>query len=259
MEDWIARRISHAHILKPCLPRRKRNHIYLVTEFIDGKTLAQWMRDHPKPDLATVRSIIAQIAKGLRAFHRLEMLHQDLRPNNVMVDQTGTVKIIDFGSTHVAGMRESRICIEENSLLGMAQYTAPEYFLGQGGSPRLDIFSLGIITYQMLTGRLPYGMAAAKATTSAAQKKLVYDSARLYDRSIPAWVDEAIRKAVHPTPDKRYANTLEFVYDLHHPNKAFLQKTQPPLIERNPVVFWKGVSFFLMLVLLLIGIRSTLA
>ena len=77
------------------------------TEFIDGQTLTQWMIDNPKPDLETVRGIVEQIAKGLSAFHRMEMLHQDLRPDNIMIDKTGTVKIIDFGSTRVAGIVEA--------------------------------------------------------------------------------------------------------------------------------------------------------
>jgi serine/threonine protein phosphatase PrpC len=259
MEEWIARRIRHAHVLKPCTARRKRSYLYLVTEYIEGKTLSQWMRDHPKPDLATVRNIVGQIARGLRAFHRLEMLHQDLRPDNIMIDHAGTVKIIDFGSTHVAGIHEIDGAGRDKAMLGTPQYTAPEVFLREEGTRQSDVFSLGVIAYQMLTGRLPYGMRVAQATTRAAHRKLAYDSARIVDRSIPAWVDEAIRKAVHPQAHKRYADVLEFVFDLHHPNKAFLHKTRPPLIERDPVVFWKGVSLILSLVLLLVGIRSALA
>ncbi|MCK5924555.1 MAG: protein kinase, partial [Methylococcales bacterium] len=107
MEEWIARRINNnAHVLKPCLTTRQRHFLYVTMEFIEGQTLTQWMRDNPKPDLETVRGIIEQIAKGLRSFHRLEMLHQDLRPDNIMIDSTGTVKIIDFGSTKVAGIVE---------------------------------------------------------------------------------------------------------------------------------------------------------
>ena len=98
MEEWVARRINSAHVLKPCIQSRRHNYLYVVTEFIDGQTLTQWMIDNPKPDLETVRGIVEQIAKGLQAFHRLEMLHQDLRPDNIMIDRTGTVKIIDFGS-----------------------------------------------------------------------------------------------------------------------------------------------------------------
>lgn len=79
MEEWITRRMNSAHILKPCEHTRKRNYLYLVTEYINGQTLMQWMIDNPKPDLETVRGIVEQIAKGLRAFHRMEMLHQDLR------------------------------------------------------------------------------------------------------------------------------------------------------------------------------------
>src|SRR5690606_22261785 len=98
LEEWIARRLNSAHVLKPCTQIRKRNFFYIATEYIEGKTLTQWMIDNPAPKLEVVRDIIEQISKGLRAFHRLEMLHQDLRPANIMVDNTGTVKIIDFGS-----------------------------------------------------------------------------------------------------------------------------------------------------------------
>ena len=245
MEEWIARRIDNAHVLKPCALIRKRNYQYIAMEFIEGQTLAQWMRDHPKPELNAVRDIIKQVAKGLQAFHRLEMLHQDLRPENIMIDATGTVKIIDFGSTQVAGLLEMNASSDLSPILGTEQYSAPEYFLGENGSSRSDIFSLGVIAYQMLTGRLPYGARVPKSRTRAAQWKLNYASARDEKRLIPAWVDEAIRKAVHPDPCQRYEELSEFVYDLHHPNREFLRKTRPPLMERNPVVFWKTVSFLL--------------
>lgn len=245
MEEWIARRINSAYVLKPCAQTQKRNYLYIVTEFIDGQTLTQWMIDNPRPDLETVRGIVEQIAKGLRAFHRLEMLHQDLRPDNIMIDRTGTVKIIDFGSTKVAGLMEITTAIERSHLLGTAQYTAPEYFLGESGTTYSDMFSLGVIAYQMLSGKLPYGAEVSKARTRAAQKKLAYRSVLDDDREIPAWIDDVLRKAVHPNPYQRYGELSEFIYDLRHPNQAFLNKTRPPLIERNPVVFWKSVSFIL--------------
>ncbi|HEX8604903.1 MAG TPA: protein phosphatase 2C domain-containing protein, partial [Pseudoduganella sp.] len=103
MEEWIARRINSPHVLRVHPQARKRTHLYLVLEYVDGQTLAQWMLDHPNPDLETVRRLIEQVAKGLAAFHRKEMVHQDLRPQNIMIDAAGTVKIIDFGSTKVAG------------------------------------------------------------------------------------------------------------------------------------------------------------
>jgi serine/threonine protein phosphatase PrpC/predicted Ser/Thr protein kinase len=245
LEEWIARRINNPHVLKPCAITRKRNYQYIAMEYIEGQTLAQWMRDHPRPDIQAVRNIVGQIANGLQAFHRMEMLHQDLRPENVMIDATGTVKIIDFGSTRVAGLAELEESDGPAPILGTEQYAAPEYFLGENGSARSDIYSLGVIAYQMLTGRLPYGARVSRSRTRSAQHKLRYDPARTGDRPIPAWVDEAIAKAVHPDPYKRYEELSEFVYDLSHPNQAFLNKTRPPLMERSPMAFWKSVSFIL--------------
>lgn len=253
-EEWIARRINNAHVLKPYVPTRKRHYVYVATEYIDGQSLRQWMIDNPRPALEAVRGVVEQIAKGLRAFHRLEMLHQDLRPDNIMIDRTGTVKIIDFGSTRVASLTEAG---EPDPVLGTAQYAAPEYFLGEGGTTRSDIFSLGVITYQMLTGRLPYGAEVAKCRTRAAQNRLRYDSALHDDREIPAWIDGVLRKALHPNPARRYDELSEFLYDLRHPNRAFLDKTRPPLLERNPLLFWKGVSLILAaIIVVLVGLKA---
>lgn len=249
MEEWIARRINSPYVLKPCQQTRKRNYLYVVTEFIEGQTLTQWMTDNPQPDIETVRGIVEQIAKGLRAFHRLEMLHQDLRPANIMIDATGTVKIIDFGSTRVAGISEITTPIEQHALQGTAQYSAPEYFLGESGTPRSDMFALGVITYQMLSGKLPYGAEVAKAKTRAGQNKLTYKTVLSDDREIPAWIDDVLKKTVQPNPLKRYEDLSEFTYDLRHPNKEFLNKTRAPLLERDPAFFWKGVSLALSVVI----------
>lgn len=254
-EEWVARRIDSPHVAKPCLQTRKRNFLYSVSEYIEGQTLTQWMIDHPKPDLETVRGIVEQIAKGLRAFHRLEMLHQDLRPENIMIDATGTVKIIDFGSTRVAGLMEVASPIERIDVLGTAQYTAPEYFLGENGSARSDMFSLAVITYQMLTGALPYGTQVSRCRTRAAQNKLVYKSIREHDRDVPAWIDDVLRKALHPDPYKRYEELSEFVFELRQPSQAFLNKARPPLMERNPVLFWKGLSLTLAVTVVVLLLR----
>jgi serine/threonine protein phosphatase PrpC len=252
MEEWVARRIDSPHVLKPCLPSRKRNFLYVVTEYIDGQTLTQWMIDNPKPPLETVRGIVEQIAKGLRAFHRKEMLHQDVRPDNIMIDKTGTVKIIDFGSTKISGVVEAAPSGNRNDILGTAQYTAPEYFLGEPVSSRSDLFSLGVVTYQMLTGRLPYGSAAAKARTRSQFSRLVYSPASHRDREMPVWIDGTLERAVHPNPAKRYGSLSEFLFDLRHPNANYLNTSSTPLIERNPLLFWKSTTIVLALAVILL-------
>jgi len=255
LEEWIARRLNSPHVLKPYPRTRERRFLYVAMEYVEGQTLAQWMTDNPKPDLETMRGIVEQVARGLQAFHRMEMLHQDLRPENIMIDKTGTVKIIDFGSVSVAGVDEQASPEEPSRILGTVQYTAPEYFVGDAGSERADLYSLGVIAYQMLSGRLPYDAEAARVRTRAAQRKLRYatllDERRDSQRDIPPWIDAALRKAVHPEPLERYEALSEFVYDLRHPNSELLRSA--PLIARNPVAFWRtacavlGAIVFLLL------------
>lgn len=253
MEEWIARRLHSAHVLKACPAARPRSHLYTAMEFVEGQTLAQWMADHPQPGLDTVRGIVEQIGKGLQAFHRMEMLHQDLRPANVMIDRHGTVKLIDFGATRVAGLAET--AQPQGAVPGTAQYAAPEYFLSEAGSPRSDLFSLGVITYQMLTGRLPYGAQVARLRTRAEQRRLVYASALDERRAVPAWIDGVLKKAVEPQPGKRYEALSEFLHDLRQPNAAFLARSRPPLVERHPLLLWKGLTVALaVLAVVLIGL-----
>jgi serine/threonine protein phosphatase PrpC len=247
MEEWVARRLNSPHVLKAMAPERKRHFVYVVNEFVEGQTLTQWMIDNPKPGLGAVRALVVQISSGLQAFHRLEMLHQDVRPDNILIDRTGTVKIIDFGSVRVAGLVESAPPGTVEQILGTPQFTAPEYFLGEMGSSRSDLFSLGVLTYQMLTGQLPYGAEVAKTRTVLAQQNLRYNSALADDRELPAWIDGVLRKAVHPNPSKRYQELSEFVFDLHQPNAEFMNRRYPPLLERHPVLFWKSLSLLLAL------------
>jgi len=236
MEDWIAKRLNNAHILKAFPATRKRNYLYITTEYIEGQTLAQWMLDNPKPNIDAVRNIIEQVANGLQAFHRQEMLHQDLRPQNIMIDQAGTAKIIDFGSTYIAGINEIDSPLKRQHILGTVQFTAPEYFLGEAGTRHSDLYSLACITYQMLCGRLPYGTAAAKAHSKMAQRRLVYQSVLDEQSETPAWVDHALKRAVHPDPLKRQNELSEFVYELRQPSQRFLNSSKAPLVERNPVL-----------------------
>ncbi|KAA0010104.1 bifunctional protein-serine/threonine kinase/phosphatase [Billgrantia pellis] len=251
MEEWIARRIDNPHVVKAHRSGRRRRYLYSVTEFIEGRTLAQWLRDEPRLELGTVRSLVEQIARGLRAFYRLEMVHQDVRPHNVMVDATGHATLIDFGSVRVAGIAEGRP-EEANDPLGTAAYTAPECFLGEPATPRSDMYSLAVIAYQLLTGALPYGTEVAKTRSRAAQRRLAYRSALSVNRELPAWVDEVLRKALHPQPKRRFEALSEFAYELRQQSPAFLKKSRPPLVERDPVLFGKGVAALLALLVLVL-------
>lgn len=246
LEEWIAKRLNNLHVVKSIELTRKRHYLYLVSEYIEGISLKQWMIDNPTPTIHQVREITGQIAKGLQAFHRQEMVHQDLRPNNIMIDCNGTIKIIDFGSTFIAGVTDIK---NEEAVRGTIRYSAPEYFLGEVGSPRSDIYALAVITYQMLSGRFPYDAEIAQIRSLSAQRRLNYRSLINDDIEFPIWVDDTLRKALQVEPSKRYAELSEFIRDLHHPNKAFISRTSRPLIERDPVMFWQGISLILLLII----------
>ncbi|WP_193940586.1 bifunctional protein-serine/threonine kinase/phosphatase [Parahaliea mediterranea] len=249
LEEWIARRINSPHVLRAAPVNRERQFLYTATEYIDGQTLAQWLRDNPNPPLETVRGIIEQVARGLLAFHRREMLHRDLRPENVMIDRHGTVKLIDFGAVHVAGLAE--LGREEDlPIPGTALYCAPEYFLGQPGTARADLYSLGILTYYLLSGDYPYGTGVARARNLTAQRRLRYRNLARDDGDIPAWVDAALRRAVQVEPLKRQGELSEFLYELRHPGNDYLAREKPPLLERKPVAVWQGVAVIQLLIIL---------
>lgn len=247
LEEWIAKRINNPHVAKAIIPKRKRNYLYLVTEFIDGISLNQWMIDNPKPKLEQVRKIIEQTAKGLQAFHRQEMTHQDLRPANIMIDTNDTVKIIDFGSTFIAGVTDANT---EEIMRGTMRYSAPEYFLGHLGTQTSDLYSLAVITYQMLSGKFPYGSEIAQANSVSAQRKLSYKSIIDDESELPMWIDDTLEHALKVDPLKRYPVVSEFIHDLRQPNKLFLAKTKPPLIQRDPVMFWQWISLILFFIVI---------
>ena len=257
LEEWIARRINSQHVLKAYPQDRERNYLYTVMEYVEGQTLEQWMVDNPTPSLEEVRSIVDQVAKGLLAFHRQEMIHQDLRPANIMIDKTGTIKIIDLGAVRVAGITEINTFTDQGDILGTMTYSAPEYFLGEVGTYKSDLFSLGVIVYQMVSGKLPYGTHVARANTKSAQRKLKYRSLYTENSDIPFWIDETLRKALHPDPFKRYSELSEFTYDLRIPNPKYLKKVQPPLLERNPIAFWQIISFIQAMIIVLLLISKT--
>lgn len=249
MEEWISRRINHENVAKAYLQNRKRNYLYNVSEYIPGQTLSQWLIDNPNEKLEVKRKIIKQIAKGLNAFHKQEMVHQDLRTENIMIDNQGTVKIIDFGATKVKGILETNNMLEQENLLGTALYSAPEYFIGKEGTSKSDIFSLGIITYEMLSQEFPYGTNIARCRSKSAQNRLKYKS--LYPK-FPIWIDESLKKALQVNPEKRYDEVSEFIYDLENPNKKFINKKPVALIQRNPLLFWQSSTLILFLLVIIL-------
>ena len=252
MEEWVMRRIKHQNLLEAAPRRGPRRHIFAAAQYVEGQSLIEWIADNPKPDLGKVRDIVRQIASGLLAMHRREMIHRDLRPHNVLLDTDGTAKIIDFGSVQVAGWQDIRPQREgDGAYAGTLQYGAPGLYRGVLAGPQSDLYSLGTIAYQMLTGTLPYGRKPPSVAAHSGGRMPRYIPARNINPAVPDWMDAALAKAVHPDPARRYTELSEFTYDLAHPNASLARPDPLPLLYRGSTEFWRAATLVLAALLVL--------
>ncbi len=255
MESWIGTRIDCPNVARVIDQQRPRSSLYYLSEYVGGIPLSLWEEQNHHPQMQAVREIAVQLVKGLRAFHRKEILHQDLKPDNILIDAHGRVKIVDFGSCRVAGFEEICGPIERDLILGTVDYAAPEYQLRLPSGTWSDLFSLGCILYFLLTGEHPYGPKFSKCRKLSEFAQLQYRPAYHFNPDVPIWVDGALEKAVKVNTEERYEAHSKFMADLNKPNPEFSDRTRTPIMERNPVLFWKIVSGLLALmvgVLLLI-------
>lgn len=252
-EEWAGKRINHLNVIKVLDTDRVKTCIYYVTEYIDGQTLRGWMEANKKPYIREIREIVKKIASGLGAFHRMEMIHQDLKPENIMFTRDGIVKIIDFGSVKIAGISDiaslEQNDVKDENILGTLNYSAPEYHLGQRGSVKSDLYSLAVITYEMINGSLPFCDDMPEKPNKINLAKMEYVPSMQVNPMVPLWIDGALKKGCSVNPLVRYEAISEFIYDITTPNALFLRSGEfVPLIERNPLVFWKTLSTILTLV-----------
>ncbi len=251
MESWIGRRVDSAHIMRVLPDRRDKSCLYYIAEYLEGRSLGDWIKANPHPNIKDVVAIAEQLVKGLRAMHRRETYHQDVKPENIMIASDGTVKIVDFGSCYVEGIAEIHAPIKRDVVLGTAQYSSPEHKLARRPSALADQFSLAVIVFEMLTGKQPYEQKLEAANTPGDFSRLHYVPSYHYNPHVPVWLDAALRKALSISPESRYQDVSEFMHDLTHPNPRFTAELQLPLAQRNPLRFWQGFSALLLLTELL--------
>lgn len=249
-EQWIGLRINHRNVMR-AFPRPTQSaFLYNLFEYVEGIDLRQWMLDTESPALGQVRVIVTQLIGALRVLHRQGMVHRDLKPENILIDAQGQIKLIDFGTVHVAGLSEAAQ-MHEDYPVGSVNYIAPEYLLGYESNYRSDLFSLGVITYEMLAGQLPFKERSNTFRPSSLQDWR-YRSIRERRPDIPVWVDLCLEKATAADGRKRYQVLSEYLTDLSKPNPAMLRLAKSgPLLERNPILFWQLLSAALAAVILL--------
>ncbi len=251
-EEWIGSRIESEHVVKTIQQKRTRNYLYYVMEYIEGVSLDKWIAKNQPPNPKKTISLIKQIAKGLKCFHENETIHQDLKPANIIIDKNEKAIIVDFGSVYVAGLAEQHRPLTHDGALGTATYSDPTYLLGNNPGIQGDVYALATIAYEMFCGNLPYGDDIEECQSAMQYDRLRYESAAMYNPVIPIWFDRALQKGVTFDLQERYASIDALLRDLTHPNPEFL-KDEPKVVKNtNAVMFWKLVSAFLCVTLVLV-------
>lgn len=260
-EAWLGERLSNNHVMKIKRGSENSRFLYHICEYIDGQTLGQWMFDNPKPSLAQVRDIIEQIIIALRSLQRLEVIHRDLKPDNIMIDAYGKVFLIDYGTALIASLAENNDVVTETVPQGTLNYIAPETLLTLHADHQSDLFSLGVITYEMLCGELPYKPMKIADMNSYSHSvddenshlgnysQWQYRSIRQFRSDLPFWLDMVLSKATHADPKCRLQAFSELKADLSKPTASALDEYKSqPILQRNPVLFWQGSTliFFIL-------------
>ncbi len=253
-EEWIGSRIHHDKVVRIITPRPGRKHfLYYLMERVHGITLQKWIAQTPHPRPSVAAKIILDISDGIFAMHAEQIIHQDLKPGNIMVLPEGGIKIVDFGAVYAPGLQEIFNPFEREIALGTLDYADPSYRFGTNTYVKGDIYSLGVIAYEIFTGgALPYGKRLERCSTLEDFYGLEYTSASEHREIIPLWFDKALEKACKNNPAERYGRLEDFVRDLQQPNPDFLRDTPLSEPQGDMVFLWRTLSFFWLAVLIVV-------
>ena len=251
-EEWIGLRVQSPNVVRVVRQERARTALYYLMEYIEGVNLAEWMQGNRQSAPKQCIALVKQIAQGLEAFHQYETVHQDIKPGNIIVTADERAVIVDFGSVYVAGLAEIERAIQEDNTLGTAGYADPTYLSGRNPGFAGDVYSLATITYEMFTGHLPYGDDISECRLPRDFDRLRYHKAADLNPLIPVWFDRTLEKGTSFSLEQRYPGIAPFMKDLTRPNPEFLSDEAPTPQVANSQLFWKLMSGFWFITLLLV-------
>ena len=243
-EEKIGRQFHHDSLLTFYARPSNSQHLYHVTEFVDSTSLRTYLDANAPLDFEQVRTLITRIGLALRVMHRNHMLHQDVKPENVLLTASHAVKLIDFGSAGSLILRHALA-----PPVGDLHYTAPEYYSEAPKGIHSEVFSLGVLTYEMLTGELPFDSKAIMRTGKHGER-LEFVSVRDKNPELPYWLNDVLIRAMHPNPRSRTASIGELLSELDPSTHHDREHSKPPLLKRHPVRFWQLVSAVLAMMLI---------
>ena len=215
-EAQIGKILNHPNIVKVFDVIEEGDDIYILMEYIDGKTLSQFMNEKKLMDFKTVKYIVISILKALSYANKRGLVaHRDIKPSNIMIDKDGNVKVMDFGIAKVVGSD-----ITTSTLIFTPKYASPEQIKGNKVDIRSDLYSLGVMTYEMLSGRPPFD-ANTPAEVIYKHLQEIPKPLTYFRKNIPVELLKFVDRCLKKDPGNRYSSADEALNDLVSPNTAY--------------------------------------
>ena len=244
-EAWVGARVHNPGIGRVIeLPPGRQTCLYTVMPLYQGELLETRLSRSPALGLEDGRHIAVGLARAVAALHRAGIVHRDIKPDNVILEGGGSLKLIDLGVVRVPGLEE----FPPENVPGTAAYMAPEMLAGEPGNEATDIYALGVTMFRAFTGEYPYGNLDA---TGPPRRSRPRDFSALRP-DLPAWLQAALARAIAIDPARRFRDMTEFALEIEAgPARAPTAIQQPlTLYERAPLRVWQGIAALLALALL---------
>ncbi len=222
-EAQAAGKLNHPNIVNMYDVGFDQNLHYIIMEYVDGETLKEYITRHGRLSIDEAVKFTIAIAEGLEHAHAMGIVHCDIKPHNVIITRTGRVKVTDFGIARA--MNATNTVMYTNSILGSAHYLSPEQASGKPVDGNTDIYSLGVVLYEMLTGRVPFEGETPIAVALKHVREKVTPPTR-YNPSIPPLLEAVVMKALAKNPADRFESISDMISDLRLSQGFTMGKTQ---------------------------------
>jgi serine/threonine protein kinase len=216
-EEEIGKKIDHPGVMK-VFDNPDRTQVYMVMEWIDGRLLRQILNEEKKLSIERAVKLTVRICEALEHIHAHGVVHRDLKPENIMVDAEDNIRLIDFGIAGNAGSRRLTFANFSRNM-GTPDYISPEQVQGKRGDARSDVYALGVMLYEMLTGKVPFSGPNAFAVMNDRLVNQIVPPRNL-EPSITPQLQEILYRALEREPKNRYHSAREFAHDLEHQDEV---------------------------------------